>query len=94
MGHPFFFPIFPFLLGCNFCVVVYSARHLHRLPGLGFKLFHFVRLYILFFRFFLRSDIPFSFCSPTFFEIGQSFLRLQGVANPNIPVSSSYSPPI
>jgi len=32
--------------------------------------------------------------SPTFFEIGQSFPRLQSVANPNIPVLNSYSYPI
>ena len=74
------------------CVVVCSAGHLHRLSNLDF--FHFLRLYISPFRFFLRSDIPFSFFSPTFFEIGQSFLHFQGVTIPNNPFLKVYSPPI
>jgi len=60
---------------------------------LGFKLF---------FVFFLRSDILhffeighfIFFFSPTFFEIGQGFMRHLMVAIPNIIILRGISPPI
>jgi len=47
---------------------------------------HYSALYVSFFAFLLRSDIPFSPFSPLFLRLDKGLLRLQGVAIPNMPV--------
>ena len=62
-----------------------------RLPDLGF--FHFLRLYIPFIRFFMRSDIPFSPFFPHFFWNRTKFSATPGLREPEYPSFKLIFPP-